>query len=228
MKTPQDTVRGKIVGYNPSTGEMTIKARYDDLHTMMRREYRECLVQMVDSRPLSTKQRNSCYALLREISDFTGMGVEMTKEWAKIRFLADDLAETADKIFSLSNAPMSLVCAFQKFLIRLIVDFDIPTSIQLSKYVDDVQDYVYTCAMKKKCCVCGREAEAHHWKRIGMGADRKAMNHIGLPIEPLCRVHHTECHNMDQEDFDLMWHIEPIKVDKHIAKVFGLNTKGGK
>ncbi len=225
MRNPIDTVKGKVVDYDPFTGEMTIQAFYDDPFMVMKREYSECLVQMVDGRSLSDKQRNACYVLIKEIADFTGMGVEMTKQWAKIKFLTDDLQATADKIFSLSNAPMSLVCEFQRFLVRLIIDFEIPTSFQLSKYVDDVQDYVYACATKKKCCVCGRPAEAHHWKRIGMGADRTTMDHIGWPIEPLCREHHVECHNTGQEAFDKTWHIEPVKVDKMIAKVFKLNTK---
>ena len=224
MKSPNDIVKGTIVDYNPETGEMTIKAYYPDWPTMTRREYKSCLLQMVDSRPLSTKQRNACYALIHEIADYTGMEVESVKQWTKIRFLANDLNETADKIFSLSNAPMSLVCAFQRFLVRIIIEFDIPTAIQLSKYVDDVQDFVYACAIHKKCCVCGQTAEGHHWKRLGMGADRKRVNHIGMPMEPLCRLHHTQCHSMSQAEFDEKWHICPVKIDKAIAKIYDLNA----
>lgn len=227
MKTPIDTIKGKIVDYDPSTGELTIKAVYTDWPTMTRREYKECLLQMVDSRPLSDKQRRACYAMINEIADYTGMGPGSVKQWTKLKFLADDLGETADKIFSLSNAPMSLVCAFQSFLARLIIEFDIPTNFPLSKYVDDVQDYVYACAIHKKCCICGQSAEAHHWKRLGMGADRKKVNHIGLPIEPLCRLHHTQCHSTSQDDFDKLWHIGPVKVDKVIAKIYDLNMDTG-
>ena len=75
MKTPVDTVKGRIVGYDERTGEVLIRARYDDWFTMCKREYRECLVQMVDGRPLSDRQRRMCYALLREISDYTGQDV---------------------------------------------------------------------------------------------------------------------------------------------------------
>lgn len=97
-------------------------------------------VQMVDSRPLSQKQRNTCYKLLREISDFTGQGLDPTKEYMKLKFMAEDLQETAETIFSLSNAPMSLVCAFQRFLVRFILDWDIPCSFPLLELVDDVPD----------------------------------------------------------------------------------------
>lgn len=108
MKTPIDIVRGKIVDVDEH-GVMTIKAKYDDWRTMLRRDYKECNIQMIDSRPLSDRQRKTCYKLLREISNFTGMGIDPTKEYLKLKFLAEDLQVTADHIFSLSSAPMSLV-----------------------------------------------------------------------------------------------------------------------
>lgn len=109
MRNPVETVRGKIVGYDHRTSEFLIRAPYDDVFTMCKREYKECLVQPIDSRPLSDKQRRMVYALLREVSEYTGQGMDSTKEWLKIKFITDDLEQTADKIFSLSNAPMSLV-----------------------------------------------------------------------------------------------------------------------
>lgn len=80
MKTPVDTVKGRIVDYDERTGEVTIKAVYDDWYTMAKRGYQVCLVQLVDSRPLSDKQRKACYAMLGEIADYTGQGKDPTKE----------------------------------------------------------------------------------------------------------------------------------------------------
>lgn len=78
MKTPIDIVKGRITDIDEH-GIVTIKCRYDDWRTLLRRQYSECLVQMIDSRPLSDKQRRTCYKLLREISNFTGMGLDPTK-----------------------------------------------------------------------------------------------------------------------------------------------------
>lgn len=114
MKSPIDIVRGRIVDIDKH-GIVTIKARYDDWPMLLKREYKECNIQMIDSRPLSDKQRRTCYKLIREISNYTGMGLDPTKEYMKLKFIAEDLQETADQMFSLSNAPMSLVCAFQRF-----------------------------------------------------------------------------------------------------------------
>ena len=226
MKSPSETVKGRIVGYDERTGELLIRARYDDWVTMTRREFKECLVQPIDSRPLSDKQRRACYALLREISDYTGMGQEQTKELMKLKFLAEELQETADSIFSLSNAPMSLVCAFQRFLVRFILDWDIPCGFPLLNFVDDVQDYVYSCLVNKKCCVCGARADLHHVDHVGMGRNRNEIIHEGMKALPLCREHHTEVHAIGQDSFQKKYHLNGgIEVDRTIAKIYKLKTR---
>jgi hypothetical protein len=226
MKAPIETVKGKIVGYDERRGELLIRAPYADWHTMTKREFRECLVQPIDGRPLSDKQRKMCYALLHQISDYTGQDIHMTKEYLKLRFLADDLGETADRIFSLSNAPMSLVCAYQRYLVRFILEFDIPCSIPLLEYVDDIPDYIYSCLVTKKCCICGAPTDLHHIDRIGMGRDRHDVIHEGLEVLPLCREHHGEAHTMSDHDFFERYHLPGgIVMDKTLCRIYGLKAK---
>lgn len=226
MRNPLETVKGKIVGYDEKRQELLIRAPWDDTFTMAKREFKTCLVQPLDSRPLSDKQRNFCYKLLREIDDYTGMGLDPTKEYMKLKFLAEDMEETADKIFSLSNAPMSLVAAFQRFLVHFILDWDIPCSFPLLKYVDDVPDYVYHCLVTKKCCICGAPTDLHHIDRVGMGRDRDDIIHEGLEVLPLCREHHGEAHTMSDRDFFERYHLPGgIEMDKTLCRLYGLKTR---
>ena len=226
MKSPIDTTRGRIVGYDEKRQELLIRAPYADWQTMVRREYSTCLVQLVDGRPLSDKQRRSCYALLREISDYTGMGEDPTKEWMKLKFIAEDLEQTADQIFSLSNAPMSRVCAFQRFIVRFILDWDIPTRFPLLDMVDDVQDYIYSCLMNKKCCICGSHTDLHHIERVGMGRSRDEIVHEGMEVLPLCREHHTEAHTMPDEEFFEKYHLNGgIELDKTLCRIYKLKAR---
>jgi hypothetical protein len=51
------------------------------------------------------------------------------------------------------------------------------------------------------------------------------MNHLGLGMLPLCRVHHNERHNKGDDWFLQQYHLEPVQIDKKIAKVFHLRTK---
>lgn len=228
MKTPIDTCKGKILSYDERTGEVLISVAYPDWYTLMKREYRECLVQMIDSRPLSDKQRKACYALIGEIADYVGEGKDRTKEYMKIKFLAEDFGETADKIFSLSNAPMSLVCAFQRFLVNFILQWDIPTNFPLMQFVDDIPDYIYSCLINRKCCVCGARAELHHVDRVGMGRSRDEIVHEGMEALPLCREHHDECHRLGQQRFNEKHHFDGgVKLDKTLCKIYGLKKKPG-
>ena len=226
MHSPIDTAKGRIVGYDERRSEMLVRVPYGDIHTMLKRDYKECLVQLVDSRPLSDKQRKACYALMNEISDYCGMSRDQTKEYMKLKFLADDLQETTDSIFSLSNAPMSLVCAFQRFLVRFILDWDIPCNFPLLNFVDDVADYVYGCLIHKKCCICGARADLHHIDHVGMGRNRNEIVHEGMEVLPLCREHHTETHTIGQQTFNAKYHIDGgVVVDKTIARIYKLKTR---
>lgn len=225
MKSPIDTVKGRIVGYDDRTGDVLIRARYEDWYTMCKREYKSCLVQMVDSRPLSAKQRKTCYALIREISNYTGMGTDPTKEYMKLKFLAEDLSQTAEQIFSLSNAPMSLVCAFQRFLVRFILDWDIQCSFPLLNFVDDVQDYIYACLIAKKCCITGQPAQLHHVDRVGMGRDRTDILHEGIEALPLSPEMHQEAHTMSDAEFFDKYHLPGgIVLDKTLCRIWKLKS----
>ena len=115
---------------------------------------------------------------------------------------------------------MSLVCAFQRFLVRFVLDWDIPCSFSLLDFVDDITDYVYACAVRKKCCICGRKADPHHCERIGMGRNRDELDQEGMLMEPLCRKHHEECHAMPQKEFDRKYHIAPVAIDKELKKIW--------
>lgn len=225
MKKVIDRVKGKIVNYDERRGVVVIEAPYDDFVTMCRREYKEVEITMLDSRPLSDKQRRSCYAMLREIADWSGYEPDEIKDMMKYNFIGS-LVDTMST-FSLSNAPMSLVAAFQTFLARFIVAHDVPTRRPMLEYVDDIDDYVYACLIAKKCPICGKKADLHHYENIGMGRDRDTIVHEGMEVLPLCREHHTEVHTIGRDSFMKKWHLgdHGIVADKTICKLYKLNAK---
>lgn len=220
-----DVVRGKIVDYDERTHELHIVATYEDFATLCRREYSNVEVRMVDGRRLSNQQRRMCYALIRSIADWMGDIPSETKELLKLEFVRTELLDCMDT-FSLSNAPMSLVAAFQSWLVRFIVRNDIPVKKPLLTFVDDIEDYVYACLASKKCAICGQRADLHHIDRIGMGRDRTDVIHEGLEVLPLCRTHHTEAHGMTDSEFFERYHLDGgVKADKTICKIYGLKVK---
>lgn len=227
MKAVNEIIEGKIVGFNEKTNELTIVAKYDDYMTMAKRDYNTVSIQLVDSRPISSKQRKSCYAMIREIADWSGDLPSEIKEYLKADFIATESLEMMDS-FSLSNAPMSVVAAFQKWLARFIVRNEVPCKKSLLSYVDDVQDYIYACLIHKKCCICGQNADLHHVDAVGMGRDRTEIIHEGMKVLPLCREHHQEIHSKGTTEFLKFYHIDDgIPADKTICKIYHLKARKG-
>ena len=163
--------------------------------------------------------------MINAISVWSGHTSDRIKETMKFNFITDKLQDQMDW-FSLSNAPMSIVAAFQKYLARFIVEFDVPTDRPMLDFVDDVGDYIYACLVSKKCPICGKKADLHHVAAIGMGRDRDEIIHEGMEVLPLCREHHGEIHSMGKTEFFKRYHLNGgITADKTICKIYGLNTK---
>lgn len=214
-------LKGKVVGLSED-GTATIKAQVP-LAQFLHREVKEVYVDMIDSRPLSDKQRRMCYALVKAIADWSGSGSEEVKEAFKLDFWAERVDTLSDKIFSLSNAPMSLVAEFQRFLVAFILTHDVPTKRPLREYVDDIEAYTYLCLVRRKCAVCGQRAELHHIDAIGMGNDRTEVQHEGREVMSLCREHHTELHTVGKAEFMTKYHLDGgVPCDKTIMKIYGL------
>ncbi|MCM1533014.1 MAG: putative HNHc nuclease, partial [Ruminococcus flavefaciens] len=200
--------KGRIVSISPD-GIATITCPID-LNRAAERNARDVWVDFIDNRQLSDKQRKCCYSLIHAIADWSGSTTEEVKQAFKLDFWAERVDTLADKIFSLSNAPMSLVAEFQSFLVDFIISNDVPTTFPLREYCDDIERYVYACVLNKKCVVCGKRAELHHVDAIGMGNDRNEVEHLGREVISLCREHHTEIHESGKDAFMQYYHLVPI------------------
>lgn len=214
-------LRGKVVALSKD-GTATIKVTVP-LAQFLHRNVKEVFVELIDSRPLSDKQRRMCYALVKAIADWSGSGSEEVKEAFKLDFWAERVDTLSDKIFSLSNAPMSLVAEFQRFLVAFILTHDVPTKRPLREHVDDIEAYTYLCLVRRKCAVCGRSAELHHIDAVGMGNDRTEVRHEGREVMSLCRDHHTELHIVGKSEFMAKYHLDGgVPCDRTIMKIYGL------
>lgn len=214
---------GKIV--DVVDGGLVVFVPYGDIEKIIKRQYNEVQVGLPDGRRISPEQRRKAYALMREIGEFYGYEQSEIKDVMKHDFVANHLKQLQRELFSLSNCDVTTAKEFISYLIDFILRNDIPTRVPLASLADDIDRYMYSCLMRRKCCICGQKADIHHWTRIGMGANRKTIIHEGMPLEPLCRGHHTECHTMAQEEFDERYHIKPIKATKEICKTLGLKCE---
>jgi hypothetical protein len=209
-------------------GEIVILARLPNLERAIDRQYNEVEVIFQDGRKISPEQRRKVYALLGEIAEFVdgfrnSETIEDAKNQRKWEFILQNMEDTERKMFSLSNCDMTIAREFISYLIDFIIKNDIPSSVSLLDNCEDIGAYVYACLVNKKCCVCGQAADLHHVEgsRIGQGNDRNEVHHLGRECLPLCRVHHGEAHQ-GEADFISKYHLEPIKIDEKICRVYRL------
>lgn len=182
----------------------------------------DVLVVWKDSRPRSLDQNAKAWALMQEIAAYQGQSKADVYREQQIEFSARNMETLGGKLLHLSTATMSEARAFISMLIEIILEYGIPTKEPLYGLCDDIPRYVYACLMNKKCAVCGKKTELHHYDHVGMGRNRREIDHIGMRAYPLCRDHHEEIHRIGEKAFDEKYHLEPILVDAQIAKKYNL------
>lgn len=163
-------------------------------------EYAERLKQ------ITPEQRKKIYAIYRDIASYTGEDIESIKAETKRSFIQ----ATKWEDFSLSNCSKELANEYIEFLVRLCFEMGIPLKETPAEGFEDVEKYLRICLEKKKCAVCGREAEIHHWDVIGIGRDRAKIDDTGLRKIALCRTHHAEAHTIGQKQFQEKYHVYGI------------------
>ena len=208
-------------------GTAVIYAALPDLDKALLRGYGKVEIILPDGRRISPEQRRKVYALIGEVAEYvdgirnTGT-IESTKKTLKIEFMLSRMEGMERRLFSLSDCDVTTAREFINFLVEFIIENDIPTRVPLFENCEDIERYVYTCLMRKKCAICGRQAELHHVDAVGTGRNRKKICHIGMRALPLCREHHTEIHVVGREDFLKRYIIDPVRIDERIAKVYRL------
>lgn len=179
-----------------------------------------------DSRGITAEQRRKAWALMTEIAAYQGQDKEDVYREQQTAFSIKNMEALQGRLFRLSSATVTEARGFITLLIEIIIEYGIPTKEPLYGLCDDLQRYMYACLIHKKCAVCGKKAELHHYDRVGMGNSRARINHIGMRAEALCREHHGLIDTIGQKAFDERYHLEPVAIDEAIAKKYGLKRKG--
>lgn len=180
-------------------------------------------IKFDDNRTISADQRKKAYAILNDISKWTGdFNVEITKDDMKIRFL---LQSKYDELFSLSDCSVSKASDFISYLIQFCIEQGIPLHKHPSHLTEDIDKYIYACLINRVCAITGEpNADIHHvnGSTVGMGNDRKKQNHALLELIPLNRYWHTRVHQEGEERIFKTFKIYGIKLKSEDLKKIGL------
>lgn len=175
-----------------------------------------------DGRHITSDQRKKIYALLGDYCLYTGYSLNEAKLFFKS--MVADFFHT--EMFSLSDCSETVASQMITTMLEFFFFEDIPFHTKIWDSLPDDFPRVMMCIKTKRCAICLKEhADIHHVTTVGMGRNRNKINHVGMYIEPLCRVHHTIFHTIGAKNFMAKYHIKPIKVTPEIAKELHLGKQ---
>lgn len=202
-------VRGFVSGYDGET--LTICVPFKDSDLLQQQGITECEVRLVDGRTITPAQRRKIFAMVRDIADWATWAKDKRQYQEELRrlqllYLIDTTDSEAVRkqleyhycelldinLFSLSNCDVSTARDFISYLIDLAVEHNIPCRDSLLNRCEDIERYLYACVANRRCAICGKKADIHEVERVGMGRDRRQIQHLGQLVQPLCRQHHAE------------------------------------
>lgn len=184
------------------------------------KEISVCEIRLDDGRSISADQRRKIFALIREISQWSGNA----PEYIRLYMTWDFCCKYGCDMFSLSDVDMTTAREFISYLINFCFKWSVPTRDTLLNRTDDIDRYLYACLYHKKCIICNADAELHHVDHVGMGFDREQISHLGLRAEAVCRKHPIEVHSRGQHTFDELYHVYGIKLDKKLCDRYKLKS----
>lgn len=211
-------VYGNICNYDGQS--LTIKLDESIDRELMQKQVERVEIRLIDDRKITPEQRKKIFAIINEISIWSGHHPEYIREhmtWEFIESLSIDY-------FSLSDVEKTISTEFIGYLVDFCFYHAIPTKDTLLNHTDDIGKYLYSCLEYRKCAICNSPADVHHVNKIGMGRDRENIVHIGLEAIALCRKHHELAHKGEKRLFD-NFHVYGIKLDEYLCKRLGLGVK---
>lgn len=221
-----DIVEGRVVKYIPgSPPRVLIEAEIPNLDRALLRQYQRVLVEMLDDRHITDDQRKKAWALVGEIAEWQGDLPPAVHWLMKMKFKVEQLKSLRRDIFSLSDCDVTTAREYITYLIDFMLRWGVPSKRPLWDMAEDVERYVYSCLMNRRCAVCGHKGELHHVDRVGMGRNRDDIFQLGMQVLPLCREHHQEAHNHGDAALMDKHHLESIPITLEIGKVYKLTVK---
>lgn len=188
------------------TAELLVHTDADTAAVIMRKHIHDVWMQMDDGRSISNKQRRKIFATLNDISEYTGYLPQQTEEHMKFYHIQ----KTGCEYFSLSDCSMDTAREFINTLVDFCLYHGVIMSGSMLERTDDIGTYLVQCLRHRKCAICGKSGEIHHWDTIGMGNDRREYDDSENRKICLCRMHHTIAHQKGRDAFERDYHVYGI------------------
>ena len=157
-------------------------------------------IRFDDGRSITSAQNKLIHALIGDVAkhyDYHPSERKQLKEDLKLQF-----AEAYGiEVFSISDLDVPTATEFIDYLIEFMLLWDIEMSPKVNAMARTTNNWIYYHIMNGKCVCCQRDKRTigihlHHTNPIGMGRDRKKVDHSEHKFLTLCADHHQEAHTI--------------------------------
>lgn len=182
-------------------------------YVIEKQNIKTCLVKYDDGRVILSDQRRKIYALINDISEYTGYNPNETKQVFK-KLYAEKSEEEA---FSLSDCSITTARNFISFLIEFCVENEVPTKKSLIGMTEEVGKYLYLCIGKKRCAICGKKSNIYLCDAFDIGSEiTRSGDNEGRMAISLC----SSCRKTNSDLVTLYdkYKLKAIKIDEYICK----------
>ena len=181
-------------------------------------------IEIVDPRKARPAQRKLFFALLNDIQTWSGAPM---KDFLKDFFYTTYAIENNGTEISLADDTKNSVSDANR-LLDIVIDFMFEWSVPFKQGHEllprDENYFLYQCCKHRKCIICGKHADIDHIDEIGSGLNRTHVDHSKRHVIALCRVHHSERHQIGNKQFSSKYHmpLNGIKLDVETLKKIGV------
>lgn len=180
-------------------------------------------LDLFDNRYSTDEQRKHFWALIGDIKEHTGKRQGMIVLNMKALYM---ITKDTSKEPSVARGKMKRkdVAEWLQMIIDWCIDNEIPFRHPDGYVPEDISKMMYKLTMNRMCVVCGKPHSdiAHFDGTVGMGRNRKTINHQDSKFLALCRQHHSEQRSMGEEAFIEKYHLAPLKLDVRDLKKLGV------
>ena len=163
-------------------------------------------IKLDDCRRITAKQRQRISRNIKDIADHLGYG------WFEgMEALLQEFSLLAGETFAhFEGMTQTEAGAFIDYLLEFIFRFDVSLNESIFMRIGNINQYLWLCLKYRRCAICGLTADLHHWDSIGAGRDRTSYDDSNHRKIALCRIHHTEAHNIGRDTFGDKYKVDGI------------------
>lgn len=167
-------------------------------------------------------QRKHYWALINDIQEHTGDSKGIISLRMKALYM---ITKDTDKEPSVAvgKTKKEDVQEWLQIIIEWCIENEIPFHHPEGYIPADESRLNFKLVMNKLCTVCGRpQSDLAHFGAVGMGRNRKTIDHTQSKFLTLCRKHHSEQHNIGEKSFLDKYKLTPINLSAENLKQLGV------